>query len=146
VDIDQAEQLWALDSSPEALDFARIRLGARATKVHFETVNLWRWEPARVWDSALAFFFLEHVPDGILPHLLATLHDALRPGASFFVAEGAAQDFAPVIETPSMGGRAFDVVERRRSRREFEIALAMAGFSVQAAGEERLVHLIARRD
>jgi len=144
--IDRVETLWALDSSPEALTIARARLGARATKVQFETVDLWRWEPARVWDSAVAFFFLEHVPDEVLSRLLRSLHDALRPGAPFFVAEGAAQDFSPVIESRSIDQQAFDVVERRRSTREFETALAMAGFSICAAAEERLVHLMAIRD
>jgi SAM-dependent methyltransferase len=145
--IDRVERLWALDSAPEVLNIARARLGARAIKVQFETVDLWRWEPLRVWDCAAAFFFLEHVPDEVLPGLLAALHDALRPGAPFFVAEGAAaQDVPPVLENRSIDERAFGVVERRRGMREFETAFAIAGFSIQAAAEERLVHFMATRD
>jgi SAM-dependent methyltransferase len=144
--IDRVGRLWALDSSPEALKVARSRLGARATKVQFETVDLWRWKPTRIWESAVAFFFLEHVPDEVLPGLLEALHDALRPAAPFFVAEGAAQDFAPVIEGRSIDGDAFDVVERRRRAEEFESALATAGFSVLTMAEDRLVHLLATRD
>jgi SAM-dependent methyltransferase len=144
--IDRVERLWALDSAPEVADMARARLGSRATKVQFEMVDLWHWQPARMWDSAVAFFFLEHVPDEILPNLLAELHNSLRPGASFFVAEGGAQDFAPVLESRSIDGRTFQVVERRRSIREFETAFAIAGFSVEAAAEERLVHLLATRE
>ncbi len=74
---------------------ARIERALAAAPVHgsagtvqFEVVDLWQWQPAKVWDSAVAFFFLEHVPDQILPGLLVTRHDALRPGATFFVAEG----------------------------------------------------------
>jgi demethylmenaquinone methyltransferase/2-methoxy-6-polyprenyl-1,4-benzoquinol methylase len=144
--IDKVEALWALDSGPEALSIARARVGARATKVMFETVDLWKWQPTRVWDSAVAFFFLEHVPDEVLPGLLTALHDALRPGAPFFVAEGAAQDFAPVLERRSIEGRGYDVVERRRTTQEFEAAFETAGFAVRAAAEERLVHLMATRD
>jgi demethylmenaquinone methyltransferase/2-methoxy-6-polyprenyl-1,4-benzoquinol methylase len=144
--VDRVERLWALDAAPEAMHVARTRLGIRATKVQFETVDLWRWRPARVWDSAVAFFFLEHVPDEVLPGLLAALHGALRPGAPFFVAEGAAQDFSPVLETRSIEHRGFDVVERRRSTREFETAFASAGFSLRAAAEDRLVHVMATRD
>jgi hypothetical protein len=94
----------------------------------------------------VAFFFLEHVPDEILPDLLTELHDALHSGAAFFVAEGGAQDFAPVLESRSIDGRKFQVVERRRSIREFETALATAGFSVIASAEERLMHLLAIRN
>lgn len=144
--IDHVESLWALDSAPEVENIARAHLGARASKVHFETVDLWRWQPTRVWDSAVAFFFLEHVPDEVLPGLLTVLRNSLRPGAAFFVAEGAAQDFAPVLESRSIEGRAFDVVERRRTIQEFDTAFHHAGFSIRAAAEERLVHLLAIRD
>jgi demethylmenaquinone methyltransferase/2-methoxy-6-polyprenyl-1,4-benzoquinol methylase len=67
--IDRVERLWALDTAPEVQRIAQARLGAKAPKVQFELVNLWRWEPAQVWDSAVAFFFLEHVPDEVLPRL-----------------------------------------------------------------------------
>jgi SAM-dependent methyltransferase len=144
--IDRVERLWALDSAPEVSDIARACLGSRATKVEFENVDLWHWQPKRAWDSAVAFFFLEHVPDEILPDLLTELHDALHPGAAFFVAEGGAGDFAPVLENRSIDGRAFQVVERRRSIGEFETALATAGFSVMSAAEERLMHLLAIRN
>ncbi len=144
--IDRVERVWALDAAPEVLERARVRLGARATKVHFEVVDLWRWEPRGRWDSAVAFFFLEHVPDEVLPALLATLHDALRPGAPFFVAEGAANDPEPQIETRSVDGRTFDVVERRRSPSEHERVLATAGFSVASGAAGRLVHLLATRE
>ena len=144
--VDRVERLWALDAAPEVAELARRRLGSRAAQVQFETVDLWRWHPSQVWDSAVACFFLEHVPDEILPGLLQELHDALRPGAPFFVAEGGAQDFAPVIEGRSIDERAFDVVERRRSAQEFESVLGAAGFAVQAATDDRLVHLLAIRE
>ena len=144
--IERVERLWALDAAPEVLQTARVRLGARATKVHFEVVDLWRWEPRRRWDSAVAFFLLEHVPDEVLPALLATLHDALHPGAPLFVAEGAANDAEPQIETRSIDGRAYDVVERRRSPSEYERVLATAGFSVVSVAARRLMHLLATRE
>ncbi len=144
--VDRVQRLWALDASPEVLRIARARLGARATKVEFEVVDLWRWQPRQLWDSAVAFFFLEHVPDEVLPHLLASLHDALRPGASFFVAEGAAHEPGPEIETRSNDGRAYDLVDRRRSPNEFETAFASACFSVTSVTVGQLVHLVAIRD
>jgi SAM-dependent methyltransferase len=118
--LDEVDRLYALDAAPEVLDTARARLGARAAKVCFEVVDLWRWNPTRVWDSAVAFFFLEHVPDEVLPGLLAALHGALRPGAPLFVAEGAAYYAGAQVETRSIDGRTFEVVERCRSPREFQ--------------------------
>jgi SAM-dependent methyltransferase len=144
--VDCVERVWALDAAPEVVEIARARLGGRAAKVQFETVNLWRWQPSQVWDSAAAFFFLEHVPDEILPGLLTRLHDALRPNSPFFVAEGGAQDVAPAIEGRSIDKRTFDVVERRRSTKEFESALGAAGFSVRSATDGRLLHLVAIRE
>jgi cyclopropane fatty-acyl-phospholipid synthase-like methyltransferase len=128
------------------LEIARSRLGARAAKVRFELVDLWRWRPTRTWDSAVACFFLEHVPDQVLPGLLVTLHDALVPGAPFFVAEAAARDPEPEIETRNIDGRAYDVVERRRCPSEFETAFANAGFSIETVSSGHLVHLTATRN
>jgi demethylmenaquinone methyltransferase/2-methoxy-6-polyprenyl-1,4-benzoquinol methylase len=144
--LDQVERLWALDAAPEVLDMARARLGARADKVHFEVVDLWSWKPTRIWDSAVAFFFLEHVPDEVLPRLLAALHGALRPGAPLFVAEGAAYEAGPEVEARSIDGRTFEVVDRCRTPREFLQALSSAGFSVEAVTTGRLIHLTAIRD
>ena len=144
--IDRVDELWALDASPEMLEIARSRLDAQSSKTRFQVVDLWRWEPTEEWDSAVAFFFLEHVPDEVLPGLLASLHGALRPGSPFFVAEGAAYTSEPEIETRSIDGRAYDVVERRREPEEFEAALRAAGFSLADVAAERLVYLTAIRD
>lgn len=144
--MDRVQRLCALDAAPEVRSIARARLGARATKVAFEVVDLWRWRPTRLWDSAMAFFFLEHVPDDVLFDLLASLHEALRPGGAFFVAEGAAHGSEPEIETRSIDGRAYDVVERRRSAKEFDSAFASACFSVTSMTVGQLVHLTAIGD
>jgi SAM-dependent methyltransferase len=143
--IDRVDRLWALDAAPEVLRIAESGLGVRAVKAQFEVVDLWRWEPTRVWDSAAAFFFLEHVPDEVLPGLLSTLHGALRPGGSLFVAEGAACELEPEIETRSIDGRMFEVVERRRTSEEFEMAFVTASFFVGPVAAGRLVHFLATR-
>jgi SAM-dependent methyltransferase len=143
--IDRVDRLWALDATPEVQRYAQARLGGRAAKVQFEVVDLWRWQPTRVWDSSLAFFFLEHVPDEVLPTLLAALHEALGIGAPFFVAEGAAHDPEPVVETRSIAGQSYAVVERRRTPEEFRKAFEIAGFSVGPVSSKRLVHFTATR-
>ena len=114
--VDRADRVWALDAVAEVLTTARERLGERAAKVQFDVVDLWRWNPERIWDCAVACFFFEHVPDEVLPDLLQTLHASLRPGGTVFLAEGAAVEAEPQVETREIGGRTFRVVERRRQR------------------------------
>lgn len=146
--VDRVDRLWALDAVPEVLETARARLGARAAKIEFDVVDLWRWQPDRVWDCALACFFVEHVPDEALPALLRVLHDALRPGGTVFVAEAGAVDSRaePQVETRAIGAREYEVVERPRTPAEFGDVFGAAGFSVQTVAAGRCVCLTATRD
>ncbi len=144
--LDRVDRLWALDAVPETLEIARARLGPHATSVEFEVIDLWRWAPDRVWDCALACFFIEHVPDEVLPDLLGSLHDALRPGGTVFVAEGAAYATEPQVETREIDGRQFEVVERRRTPGELAEMFGAAGFSVEVTNSARYVHLTGQRD
>lgn len=143
--IDRVDRLWALDAVPDVLHRARARLGDRAGKVRFDVVDLWTWAPDRMWDSALACFFFEHVPDELFPGLLERLHGALRPGGALFMAEAAASGPEPQVETREVGGRVFDVVERRRSPAELAEAFTNAGFAVDIETISQYVCLTGRR-
>lgn len=143
--VDRVDRLWALDAVPDVLERARGRLGARADVV-YEVVDLWTWKPDLVWDCAVACFFVEHVPDEVLPGFLSTLHDALRPGAAVFVAEGAAGVAEPPIETREIDRRRFHVVERRRTVTEYEDRFGAAGFEVDANATDQVVWLTATRE
>jgi SAM-dependent methyltransferase len=144
--VDRVERLWLLDAVSEMLAIAGHRLAARADRIAFEVVDLWHWQPEQIWDSALACFFFEHVPDEVLPTLLGALHDALRPGACVFFAEAAAQDREPQIEARPIGDRTYQVVERRRTEEEFGEAFGAAGFSVDVTDGPRFVHGVATRN
>jgi SAM-dependent methyltransferase len=144
--VERVERLWALDAVPEVLQIARARVGMLSTRVEFEVVDLWQWQPGRVWDCALACFFIEHVPDEVLPGMLSTLHDALRPGGGVFIAEGASYEAEPQIETRAIGSRDYQVVERRRTADEFSEVFDQAGFSIEVASSGRVVYLTATRD
>ena len=143
--VEQVERLWALDAVAEVLDIARGRLRPYQDKVTFDVVDLWRWRPTRVWDSALACFFFEHVPDEVFGELLTTLPEALRPGGTVFVAEAAAHSAEPQVEVRRVLDGEFDVVERRRTIAEFRDAFDAAGFAIEEKDGERLVHLVATR-
>jgi len=144
--VDRVDHIWALDASPEVLELARRRLSPRAANVEFQAVDLWRWQPDRLWDCALACFFLEHVPDEVLPRLLNTLHRSLQPGGTMFVAEGGASGVEPPVETREIAGRTFRVVERRRTEAELATAFARAGFSTEITNFSHYVYLTAAKD
>lgn len=143
--IDRVERLVGLDASVEMLQTARRRLSAHAHKVELEVTDLWRWNPHRVWDCAVACFFVEHVPDELLPGLLRSLHGALRSGGAVFIAEAAARDPEPPIESRDIHDRRFLVVERPRTPVELADVFRTAGFDVEVAGSLRLVHVVAKR-
>ncbi|MEO1056069.1 MAG: methyltransferase domain-containing protein [Actinomycetota bacterium] len=142
--INRVDRLWGLDASPEMLDRAQERL-ADNPNVHLTVTDLWHWLPDRRWDCAVAFFFIEHVPDEVLPALLTTLHDALRPGGCVFVAEGAARQPEPVVETREVDGHTLRVVERRRTEPELRAAFRYAGFDVDIGHLDDYVYLTATR-
>jgi len=142
----RAPPVGALDASPEVLEIARHRLGPRAAKVEFEVVDLWRWQPEQLWDCALACFFLEHVPDEVLPRLLESLHRSLQPGGTMFVAEGGASGVEPPVESREIAGRTFRVIERRRTEAELATEFARAGFSTEITNFSQYVYLTAVKD
>ncbi len=143
--IERVERLVGLDSSVEMLETARRRLSAHAHKVELEVTDLWRWKPERVWDCAVACFFVEHVPDELLPGLLRSLHGALRSGGAVFIAEAAAGDPKPQVESRDIHDRRFLVVERPRTSLELANVFGAAGFEVDVAGSPRFVHVVAKR-
>ena len=143
--IDRVERLVGLDASVEMLETARRRLNAHADKVELAVADLWRWNPDRVWDCAVACFFVEHVPDELLPGLLRSLHDALRPGGAVFIAEAAARHTEPQVESRYVHDRRFLVVERPRTPVELADVFGAAGFEVEGAGSLRFVHAVAKR-
>lgn len=138
------DHVTAIDASPEMLAAARERFAGR-DDVDLRLADLWSWAPTERWDSAAAFFFVEHVPDAVLTELLATLHDALTPGSPFFVAEGAWYQPEPNVETRDIDGREYRVVERRRTTTEFEAAFDAAGFDVEFGRTEWFIDLVATR-
>lgn len=139
-----APRVTAIDASAEMLDIAQARL-ADDPAVEFEVADLWHWSTTARWDSAAAFFFLEHVPDEIAPQLLATMHEALPTGAPFFVAEGAWSEPEPNVETRDIGGREYEVVERRRAPDEFVALFGAAGFDVEFGRTDDFIDLVATR-
>ncbi len=143
--LDRIERLVGIDSSVEMIEMARRRLKAHAHKVELEVTDLWRWKPDRVWDCAVACFFVEHVPDELLPGFLRSLHGALRPGGTVFIAEAVARDPEPQVESRNIHDRRFLVVDRPRTPVELAEVFRAVGFEVEVGGSLRFVHVVAKR-
>ena len=143
--LDRIERLVGIDSSIEMIEMARRRLKAHAHKVELEVTDLWRWKPDRVWDCAVACFFVEHVPDELLPRFLRSLHGALRPGGPVFIAEAVARDPEPPVESRNIHDRRFLVVDRPRTPVELAEVFRAVGFEVEIGGSLRFVHVVAKR-
>jgi cyclopropane fatty-acyl-phospholipid synthase-like methyltransferase len=127
----RATIVTALDAAPEMIDEARARLSS-VENVEFQVVDLVDgWAPGRTWDGAVGCFFLEHVPDRLVHDLLARLRDALRPDAPVFFVDGAHRAQGGDVEVRDLGGRAYRVIERRRSPSEIEEAFDRAGFDIE---------------
>ena len=73
--------LTVLDIAEPALERARERLGAAASKVHWFTADVTCWHPARqyaLWHDRAVFHFLTEARDRAA--YLANLRSALKPG------------------------------------------------------------------
>lgn len=128
-----ADQVTAIDGAEEMVTIASERLG-RFLNVELqvqEIIDGWQ-PPAETYDGFAAFFFIEHVPDERLEHLLQRVASSLRPGATIFVADGAPRpdqlpDQIAAVETRRLNGCSYRVVERRRSATELCDVFAQAG-------------------
>jgi 2-polyprenyl-3-methyl-5-hydroxy-6-metoxy-1,4-benzoquinol methylase len=121
-------RVTAIDASPEMLEINGRRLAAEGLDADHVVADLLAWTPGRVWDAAVACFWLSHVPDASLAPMLSAMAAAVRPGGSVFVAdkvEGRGHT-ARVLRD----GRSFTVVDRTRSQDVLVSAFAAAGFSV----------------
>lgn len=79
--------LTVLDVADSALDTARRRLGASATKVHWEVADITDWSPPRrydVWHDRAVFHFL--TGDAQRRAYVDALREALAPGGALVIA------------------------------------------------------------
>lgn len=79
--------ITVLDISAAALDLSALRLGRRASKVHWIVDDIREWEPAQrfdVWHDRAAFHFLVDAQDRAA--YIARLKLALRPGGHAVIA------------------------------------------------------------
>lgn len=114
-----------LDISQAALDLACLRIGRRASEVHWIAADVTEWSPSRrfdIWHDRAAFHFLVDPQDRAA--YVARLKQALRPGGHAIIATFASDgpekcSGLPVNRYDAEGlarelGETFTLVETRR--------------------------------
>ena len=128
----RARSLTVLDGSPEMLDMNRARLGARATNVAYEVVDLFDWHPDREWDACAFGLWLCKVPDARIDGFMRTVAEALRPGGVVCCVDKAATTEPPTeLEDRTLNdGRRFTIVDHPRPPSRIVELFRVAGMRV----------------
>jgi demethylmenaquinone methyltransferase/2-methoxy-6-polyprenyl-1,4-benzoquinol methylase len=145
--VEYADELTAIDASPEVLVLNRERVGSE--RVRYLQADLFRWQPRTVFDFVFFGFWLSHVPPDRFGSFWETVRAALAPGGFVFFVDNAhnpaiaardhqlpeADDF--VMDRVLNDGRRFRVVKVFYEPAELERKLSELGFAgqVQSTGE-----------
>src|SRR5829696_2029653 len=81
-----AKEVTALDGAPEMLDVTRAKLGD-STRVKYECIDLFTWQPGRPYDLVFFAFWLSHVPLERLGRFLEKVTRATRVGGRMFIVD-----------------------------------------------------------
>jgi demethylmenaquinone methyltransferase/2-methoxy-6-polyprenyl-1,4-benzoquinol methylase len=114
--VERARSLTVLDGSPEMLDRNQKRLGAAVSRVTYEVVDLFDWNPPRTWDACVFGFWLCKVPDGRVDAFARTVAQALRPRGLVCCVDKAASAEPPTeLEDRTLSsGRQFTIIDHPR--------------------------------
>lgn len=137
-----ADQVTALDASPEMIALNRAKLNA--PNVTYQQVDLFDWQPDQQYDLVFFAFWLSHVPPERLAVFLATVSRAVRPGGRVFMIDSRENDISPANDNPLRPDEHIERTRKLNDGREFKIikvfyqpadlraALTEAGFSASA--------------
>lgn len=141
-----ADEVTAVDASPETLAIARTKLPEGGVPVRFVEADLFDWHPGRRYDVVFFSFWLSHVPPGRFEQFWQLVDDALAPhGRVFFIDNVRPHDVEHRVRTPGSDanldqgvavreladGRRFRIVKRFWDPGELEAALAALGWQAE---------------
>ena len=92
-----ADQITAIDSSPEAIELARERVGEAPT-VEYVQADLFAWEPERCYDVCFFAFWLSHVPEERFASFWEKVERALKPDGRVFFVDSAPSERASAAD------------------------------------------------
>ena len=135
-----ADEVTALDASPEMIAINRAKTGS--DKVSYHLVDLFAWQPARQYDMVFFGFWISHVPEELLSAFLAKVHMALKPGGRLFLVDSQQAERATAaehdIETQKdlqkrvlNDGSQFEIVKIYYEPEELTASLRAHGFDIE---------------
>jgi SAM-dependent methyltransferase len=135
--LSHAEEITALDASPEALAIASARHSGE--RVRFIQANLFSWRPDRRYDVVFLGFWLSHVPLERFESFWSLVADCLTPGGRvFFVDDGyrtpdelVEGETSSVIRRRVNDGTAYRVVKVPHQPAELEERLSRMGWRIK---------------
>jgi len=139
--VDRATSVHCLDASPETLEVNRERLGWAAARVTYELADVFRWAPARRYDTVFFGFWLSHVPAERFEGFWALVADALAPGGRVFLVDSLPSPTSAARGTTVQtggeqirrlnDGRAFTIVKRFYDPADLERQLRALGWAIE---------------
>jgi 2-polyprenyl-3-methyl-5-hydroxy-6-metoxy-1,4-benzoquinol methylase len=97
--IDYADQMTAVDASPEMIAIASTRVGS--DKVRFVRANIFEWMPQHRYDVVFFGFWLSHVPLERFDSFWTLVASCLEPGGRVFFVDDAYRTPDELIEGAS---------------------------------------------
>jgi 2-polyprenyl-3-methyl-5-hydroxy-6-metoxy-1,4-benzoquinol methylase len=91
-----AERVTAIDSSPEAIELARERIGE--APVEYVQADLFAWEPQHRYDVCFFAFWLSHVPEERFACFWEKVRRAVTPDGRVFFVDSAPSERASAVD------------------------------------------------
>lgn len=137
----QATAVHCLDTSPETLERNRERVAGAAASVTYELADVFRWAPARRYDTVFFGFWLSHVAAERFEDFWALVAEALSPGGRVFLVDSLPSPTAAArgtrVETGGEqvrrlnDGRAFRIIKRFYDPADLERQLRALGWAIE---------------
>jgi demethylmenaquinone methyltransferase/2-methoxy-6-polyprenyl-1,4-benzoquinol methylase len=116
-----AAHVTAVDASPEVLALNRQRVGDFASRVTFSQVDLFAWQPDRLYDTVFFGFWLSHVPQERFAGFWSLVRAALKPGGRVFFVDSLYADTSTATNHELEGPDATSVTRRLNDGQRFRI-------------------------
>jgi SAM-dependent methyltransferase len=136
--LEHASSLTAVDSSPEAIEVAREKLG-NDPRAQFIQADIFSWEPDQLYDVVFFGWWLCHVPPERFDEFWDLVRRSLKPtGRVFFEDEFenafndelVAHPSIPLVRRTTADGSTFRVVKIFWNPRELEEKLRTLGWDI----------------
>ncbi len=118
----RADRITAIDSSPEAIELARERVGTTArAPVEYVQADLFAWEPEHRYDVCFFAFWLSHVPEERFASFWEKVQRALKPGGRVLFVDSAPSERASAVDHRLQARGEQTMLRRLADGREYRI-------------------------